>query len=273
MLKRLGQTTRSSIVSAGLVFLPFAAAAETMQVGGTGAAQAIFEQLGALFTKQTGIAVEVIPHLGSSGGIRAVGDGTLDVGVSGRGLKPDEVAKGLSVALTLQTPFVLVTSDKRPNGLARTEVAAFYRNAKAAWADGTPLRPVLRPKSDSDTTVMSELFPGWEAAAEDARKRPEVATAATDQDNADVAERIPGSLTGMTLLQFNTEQRRLRLVVIDGVEPSLGAFEAGSYPFEKKLFVVVTGQPNATRDRFLAFLRSAESRKVFREAGALVIAE
>ena len=79
------------------------------------------------------------------------------------------------------------------------------------------MRVILRPRSESDTALMGELFPGLAPAMAKARQRPDIPVAATDQDNADMAEQTPGSLVGSTLTQLELEERNLRLVPIDGV--------------------------------------------------------
>ena len=130
----------------------------------------------------------------------------------------------------------------------------------------------MRPKSDSDTTVLGNMFPGMAAAIEDARQRPDVPIAATDQDNADMAERIPGSLTGSTLSQVKMERRSLRFVAIDGVEPSLDNLESGAYPFAKPIYFVLPANKSPLAERFIAFLGSPVGRAALRATGNLPVA-
>lgn len=70
------------------------AAQDTLRVGGTGSAIGMLQQVGAEFTAATGIKIDVVHSLGSSGAIRAVVDGMLDIAVSARPLKADEAAAG-----------------------------------------------------------------------------------------------------------------------------------------------------------------------------------
>ena len=176
----------------------------------------------------------------------------------------------MTVGLAVRTPFVLVTSHASPNGLKRIEIADIFRSEKPIWADGAAIRVVLRPKSDSDTPTWIALFPGMAAALEAARKRPDVTTAATDQDNADTAERLNGSLTGSTLTQIRTEERNLRLVQVDGVSPSLSALEDGTYPYSKTLLFVLPAKPKPAVERFIIFLRSAAGQALLRRTGNIL---
>jgi phosphate transport system substrate-binding protein len=245
--------------------------ADTLRAGGLGATVKLLPILAAGFGDKQVSAVEVIPNLGSSGGLRALAGGALDVAVSGRPLKEEELSQGLRVAVIMRTPFVMVGSQENPDGLKSAEIAELFRGERSTWTDGSPVRVILRPKSDSDTPILGAMFPGMASAIEAARKRHDVTVAATDQDNADAAERIPGSLTGFTLTQFKTERRPLHLLPIDGVAPSLEALESGAYPFSKTIYFVLPAKTNPRAEDFVAFLRSPAGRAILRDSGNLII--
>ena len=71
-------------------------AGETIRIGGTGSALAAMRILGAEFQKRDPeINVEVLVSLGTLGGIEALAEGAIDIGLAARGLKPEELAKGI----------------------------------------------------------------------------------------------------------------------------------------------------------------------------------
>jgi phosphate transport system substrate-binding protein len=255
-------------VCLSVLALALPARAETLRLGGTGSATALLRQLGAAFETESEIHLEVIPSLGTSGAVRALTDGALDVAVAGRPLKPEEGTAGLAVLLSLRTPFVLATSHPSPNGLTMAGIVEAFRSERAAWSDGAPMRPILRPRSEADTALMGELFPGLAAAIAAARVRPDIPVAATDQDNADMAEQTPGSLVGSTLTQIMLERRNLRPVPIDGVEPTFENFERGLYAHAKPLHFVARERRTPPVDRFIAFLRSPAGQRLLRDAKA-----
>lgn len=262
------------VVAVVLLGLVSSATAEPLRAGGSGSATKLLSILSARFADDpANSALRVIPSLGSSGGLRAMAEGAIDIAVSGRPLNAEEIRQGLRVVATLRTPFVMVTSHDTPNELKSTEIAGIYRAPKAAWADGSPLRVILRPKSDSDTPLLGALFPEMGPALEAARARHDVTVAATDQDNADAAERISGSLAGSSLTQIKTEQRQLRLVPVNGVVPSLASLESGAYPFGKRLYVVLPAQGDTRAEHFVRFLHSPAGEAVLRDAGSLIVAD
>jgi len=243
---------------------------EVLRIGGTGAANGLIKSVGAEFTAATGIEITLVPSLGTTGANSALANGVIDVAVSGRPLDPAEIAKGLTVGAEVRTPFGLVTSHTHPNGFKSKEIARLYRSDNPTWADGTPMRVILRPTTDSDSWLLGRLFPGMNDAMAAIRKRADLTVAATDQDNADMAEHVPGSLTGATLTQLKMEMRNLRFVDIDGAAPTLENYKAGAYPFGKSLYFVLGAKKSPACERFLEFLRSPEGIAALQQAGVLM---
>jgi phosphate transport system substrate-binding protein len=250
-----------------------ATAAATLRLAGTGTSTEMLRQVGAKFTAATGIKIDVIPGLGSTGAIAALADGLLDLAVPGRPLTAKESVTGLTQVAVMRTAFVIATSHRNPNGLKSTDLAGIFTARAPTWSDGTPIRIILRPRSDVDTTLLGQMFAGMDNALEVARDRDDVPTAATDQDNVALAERIAGSLTGTTMTQIKTEHANLRIVPLDGAEPTLANFEGGAYPFAKKLYVVVPPRRSVETQQFVDFLRSPQGVKALRDTETLLDAE
>lgn len=260
------------MLAAILFFQNQAMAGETLRVGGTGAVNEMIKSLGALFAAETGITVELIPSLGTGGGNSAVAAGVIDLCISGRPLNPAETAKGLTAVAEFRSPFGFVTSHPNPSGFKSTDIAQLYRSAKPVWADGAPIHIILRPTNDSDTELLGQLFPGVVAALAKARERADLSVAGTDQDNADMAEKTPGSLVGATVTQVNMEKRNLRFVALDGAAPSVENYENGTYPYGKSLFVVLAAKKSPAAERFVTFLLSPRGAAALRETGVLLSA-
>jgi phosphate transport system substrate-binding protein len=254
-----------------VVLLPAAtaAAAETLHMGGTGSALGLLRQVGAEFTAATEVKIDVVPALGSSGAARALIDGKLDLAVSARPLKAEDAAAGLIQVAVLRTAFVFATSHRKPNGLKSGELARIYAGDQM-WADSTPIRPILRPRSEADNALLGVLISGMDAAIEATRRRPDVPIAATDQDNVALAERTPGSLIATTSAQLVTERPDLKTVPIDDVAPSLANFESGAYRFTKKMYVFIRSNGSPESHRFVAFLRSPQGVRMLRAAETLL---
>jgi phosphate transport system substrate-binding protein len=245
--------------------------AEWLRTGGTGSALETLRRLGAAFSKiEPDTRIEVVEGLGSSGGIAAVAAGALDFAVSGRPLGPTD-NQSLKGSVIARTPFCLASSHPTPGNVRSVDIAGLIGSANSLWADGTPVRLILRPRSESDTQLLAGYFPETAAALEKARQRNEIPVAVTDQDNAKVAENLAGSLTAISFAQMQTETPRLSLLSIDGVPPTLENLESGKYPYGKNLHIIVPANTKPALDRFIAFARSPQGRDVLQANGSLPV--
>jgi phosphate transport system substrate-binding protein len=262
-------TVATGIVVAGM---SVAQAGRIVQIGGTGMGLEITRLLVAAMNEGgADITANVLPSLGSSGGIDGLLDAVLDIALSARPLKPAETAKGIHDAACVRTPFVLASSLVTMTGLKSAEIAGLFDDPDAVWPNGVSLRIVLRTRDDSDNLFLTDNFPGMPAALQAARKRPDVPVAATDQDNAEFAENIAGSLAVMSLLQIEAERLRLRPLALDGVSPTLDNLLAGAYTPSKTLCLVLSRQPTEDALRVVAFARSAAGIRLFRTVGAVPV--
>jgi phosphate transport system substrate-binding protein len=261
-----------ALVSAiSLLLVTSAAAAETLRVGGTGSATEMMRALGQTFATSREIQLEVVPSLGSTGALRAVEAGMLDIAVAGRRLSSAELSKGLTERAAIRSAWGLATSHRNPNGLKSVAITTLYGEPDARWDDGTAIKVILRPKGDSETLALTAAFPGMDSVLERLRARRDVPMAATDQDSADAAERTPGSLVSVTLTQLVMERRNLRMVSIDGVAPTFENFASGRYPLGKTLYLVLRADPSPASLRFVEYVRSEQGQRVLRGAEASLV--
>jgi phosphate transport system substrate-binding protein len=245
-------------------------AVEMLRIGGTGSSIGMSRVVGAAYLQQNGgTQIEVVESLGSSGGIKALMAKVIDISFSSRALKDKEQGNGVVASPILRTPFVAVTSHPEARDLSTADLVRFYGQAGAKWADGTPVRVILRPNSESDTKLLANFFPGMADAMAAARARGEVPVATTDQINAAMAEATTGTLTNATMLQMLAERRHLRILSIDGVAPTLANMVSGDYPYAKTLYVVHRENPSPAVTGFLAFLRSPAGTAELEKIGAV----
>lgn len=267
----MGRHLRFAVaVLAGLVTFPLSGPAETLKIGGTGAVTALLQDMAGAFGRVApDDRLEVIPGLGSSGGIAAAEAGAITLAVTGRALRESERAAGLLVVPFLETPFVFAASTGVSLSLSRSDLIGIYTGALVAYPDGAPLRLILRPRSDAQTLMMVRHIEGMAAALETARLRSELPVAGNDQDNMDLARRLEGAFGGFPLTQLASEANTFRHVVIDGVAPTLEEMREGRYPYRLQVDFVSKGPPSAAARRFLAFLASPEAAAMIEKAGAI----
>lgn len=249
-----------------------AESADVLRIGGTGGALGMMTHMAAPFTAASGIETEILPSLGTNGSLRAAADGAIDVALLARKLKPSEAKYGLSVVPFARTALVFVTSHPKPNSWRDVELAGIFNSEIRKWKDGTPINIILRTKVDTDTEIIGTIFPGLRDALKQAQARPDVPVASTDQDNAELAQSLNGSFVQAGLSQMVTEKRKLSLVPINGIEPSIANLENGTYPYEKPFYMAFKpGNRNA--EALAKFLHSKAGLDALRGTGSLPFSE
>lgn len=273
MHKRLCTTAGIMALLAGLLCCSPASAGEVIEVGGTGSALGSVRLLGAAFEKSNpGVRVHVQPSIGSGGAVRAVSKGVLDVGLVSRALSDDEWGLDLSVIPYARTPFILVAwRNVAADGLSIEALERIYRGELLTWPKGERVRIVLRPENDVDTQLIRALSPGMDRAMDAARKRQGMLTALTDQDCIDIVEKTPGSLGFSTLAQVVSEKHAVKVLAVDGIEPTTERLATGRYPFAKTLSLVTRKAPAEKVRSFVDFILSPRGSKVLRDAGNLPV--
>ena len=210
-----------------------------LRIGGTGMALAAMRQIGDAFTTtQPQTTVTILPSLGTGGGLAAVTAGAIDLAVAARTLTEPERAKGLKCFPYAQTPVAFVTHPAAGVGaITLAEVIEILAGRRIAWPNGTAIRLIRREPSDADWSLLRTLSPEMAAAVQAALARPGLLTPATDQENADALERLPGSFGAMSIGQLRAKSRRLTPLMLDGEAPTIEAMAGKRYRLMRTLHV------------------------------------
>lgn len=266
---------RRFIAKASKAFLILAAAfgvahatADTVSIGGVGAVTPLVKRLAADFSRANrAIAVAVIdPPIGSTGGLRALAAGKLDIALSGRPLNPGETGV---VHSWVRTPLVLATSDGRLESSALETYAAIFSGARRTWDDGRPVRLVLRGAFESETLTLRSLSPAMREAIDAALARREAPVADNDLQALDLLVKVKGSLGSTSFGLASSHPDGLRMLPIQGRMPSLEGLASGHYPWHRSFQLVLGENPTEPARKFLAYLRSDRGYDTARKLGYL----
>lgn len=259
---------------ASSVILPTNGFAATLNLGGTGADLGTMRLLADAFQKHsTGTKIDIQPSIGSTGGISAVMAGALDIAISSRPLKDEERALGAKEWAYAKTPFVFATDQKSPQTqLTFAEIIGIYDGTMMKWKDGTAIRIILRPETETDTVLLKKYIPGLDAAMKKAYQRRGPPIVTTDQDAADSIQKMAGAVGPSTLALILGENRPLKSLALNGIAPTVENIANGTYPMTKSLYLVTGVHPKAEAQHFIDFMRSKEGAAILRRTGHLVLA-
>lgn len=211
---------------------------------------------------------------GSTRGFEDTLAGRNDLGAMARDPTPEEAAQVLSFPIALDGVGIVVHGDNPVPALTTEDLRRIYREEVTLWSDfgGTVAggdgddEIVVVTKAEGHATLQSFLdHTGLD--------REELKVDVVAGDNAQVIRVVtntPGAIgyvsMGETQLSIDAGMP-LRLVRLDGVEPTREAVSAGTYPMKRTLYLVSKEEPTGASLKLLDFLRGEEGRAVIERGG------
>ncbi|MDA1325938.1 MAG: hypothetical protein O3C34_14475 [Proteobacteria bacterium] len=271
MIQRAIREVMLGVAAMGAIaLLSVSSYAETVQIGGTGMGLGAMQRIGeSLAAEDPKFQFEVLPSLGTSGGIKALAAEVIDVAIAGRAMKAKEKALGVREAACITTALIFATTHKKPGNLVSARLPALYANPSPRWQDGKPLKIILRARSGSENPYLAATVPGMAEALKKAYERRGMPVGSTDQENADLATRTQGSLAVMTLLQLRGERLNLNVLPLDGVVASETTLANKTYPMPLRVCLLLRTNPTANAARLVAHLSSATGRSLLQSFAAI----
>ncbi len=243
-------------------------------IAGTGSSIGVMKRMAADFQQRhPDVTVSILPSIGSTGGIKAVTEGKIDIGLSSRSLKPKEGIPGIIEEAYGRTAFIFGVQESNPiEGLSLTEIEEIYARKRTAWSDGRPIRMILRPLSDSYSALLASINPGMKSAYQLAHSIPGVFVGITDRDAALQIEKTPGSFGTTSAAIVAAERLKIKALSVDGVSPTLPNVSSGNYPYAMTMSVVYKTDKymGAVKD-FIDFVFSNDGRQLLSANGHVTL--
>ena len=217
------------------------------------------------------IRIEIPGSLGSAGGISAVREGAIAVGLAARPLNGTEREWGLTVLPYARTAIVFAAHQTvGDDDVTTDDVVQIYAGAKTQWRDGHPIAVLSRQAGDSSLEVLEREIPHFKDAYRASAQANRWAVFYTDQDMSQALGRTPYSIGMAALGVVRSEKLPVRALKFNGVSPSPENIRSGRYPLVNGLsFVYRKDALPAGAAAFLAFIRSKEGERVLRANGFL----
>ncbi len=213
--------------------------------------------------RNPGITIEVLPSIGSSGGIKAVVAQVIDLGLASRPLKEAEAATGARSEGFARTQMAFASSSRTEvESLTPDEVASILSGQTTHWPSGEPIRLVMRPPSESAIGLLRSLSPELDRAVDAALARPGLVTAITDQDNADTLEELAGSFGLVAIGQIRAERRRLQPIPFENPARADTSADDTGGALSKTLYLVSIDASSPEARAFRDFVFSADARAI-----------
>ena len=213
-----------------------------------------------------------IPHsLGSTGGIRAVADGAITVGLTSRPLRGLEKKWGLTVLPYARTVVVIAAHPSvAEDAITSDELVQIYKGRKSRWRDGREIIVLTREPGNSSLLVLEQEVPGFREAYDEGVRAERWAIMYTYEEMIEALARTPYAIGLADMGAITSQRLPIKGLKFNGVLPTPENVLSGRYPLVKTMaFVFLKDKLPAGAEAFMTFVRSREGKKILRANGYL----
>ncbi len=234
--------------------------------GGSTSVEKVIGGLGEAFMEEySGVDVTYDPT-GSGAGITGAADGTLDIGLSSRALKEEELAKGLvSTTFALDGIAVVVNSSNTVSDLSMEQVAKLATGEITNWSEvGGPDAPVVLVGREAGSGTR-DGFESIVGVADTCKYEQELTSTGA------VMAAVKANPNAFGYISLASVDDSVKVVTIDGIAPSEETVKDGSYKIQRP-FVLVTKEGeelSAQAKAFYDFALSEAAAELIKNAGAV----
>lgn len=187
---------------------------------------------------------------------------------------------GLSLHLTPigREAFVFYVPDRNPvRGLTQDQIRGIYAGAITRWdMVGGEDRPILafqRPEGSGSQTMLQKIMGDTPLTAPPQEEIVDPMSGIVER-TADYRN-YPGAI-GYSFRVFVAEilsRGDVRLLAVDGGEPTVETIRSGAYPFAAEFYAVTLGPPEGAAKEFIDWIRGPQGRALIEKTGYVPLAE
>lgn len=236
-----------------------------LQVAGSTTVQQIAEECARVYMERYPDVYVYVSGGGSSLGVKAVADGTVDIGTASRDLKDSEREKYPDLVLhgiAKDGVAVVVHPENSVTDLTMEELQKIFTGEITNWLD-------VGGKDSEIMVVSREEGSGTRDCFESSVLKPikkEVTPRAIIQDsNGKIRTSVAGNKMAIGFLSLGYVNSEVKAVRLGGIEPTIASVLSGEYAVSRTLLMITDGDPDEDEQAFLDFVLSEEGQKIVEE--------
>ena len=235
----------------------YAASERLVLTGSSTVAPLVGEMARRFEAMNPGVRIDV--HTGgSSRGINDTRNGTADIGMVSRALKPDE-ADLRAFAIALDGVSIILHANNRVNTLSKQQIIDIYTGKITNWktVGGADARITVINKAEGRSTL--ELFLHYVEL-----KNSQIKPHAIIGDNPQGIKTVAGNPNAIGYVSIGAAEYEaergvpIKLLPLDGVDASIANVRNGTFPLSRPLNLITSREPQGLIQRFIEFARSPQ---------------
>jgi phosphate transport system substrate-binding protein len=230
---------------------------------GSTTVQPLAAQIGQAFNERYPEMILNIAAGGSTVGIAAIHDGTVDIGMASRELKPDE-AEGITVhQIAVDVLAVVVNAANPVENLTLTQLQDIYLGKIANWqavgGNDAPIVVVIRETNSGTRGAFDEIVLD---KSEPAGQNLHIAITA-----GDMAALVAKETYAIGYVGFGNIETGMKALSVDGINPTEENVRNGSYQLTRPLLLLTGPLTQPIAQTYIDFALSTEGQNIVVEHG------
>ena len=238
-----------------------------ISIVGSTSVQPLVQELADKYNESSSKIKIDIQGVGSTAGIKAVNDGTCDIGTSSRELKEEEKAWNLTqTVIALDGIAVVINPNNTVEDLTIDQISQIYKGEIKYWSelggDNEEIIVVNREAGSGTLGAFQEIMK-LEKKEGDKTISLMVNDALVANGNGAVMANVAGKDNAIGYMSMGmVDESKVKKVKIDGIEATEENTKAGKYPISRPFLMLTKSNANKETKDFIDFILSAEGQEL-----------
>ncbi|MGI9275456.1 MAG: phosphate ABC transporter substrate-binding protein [Endozoicomonas sp.] len=248
----------------------------SISLSGSTSVSEVMAVLGETWEKNSDIAIEV-QGTGSSAGIKAVNNGTSQIGLSSRLVKDSEVREGMEqVILARDGIAVVVNNDNRVSDLKPEQISAIYNGEVTNWQEvggqNRPIVVVTREPASGTRGAFEEIMKLRITDANGNRVSSVTNIAQVAPSNGAVKTTVAQNIYAVGYISLGSVDDSLKSLKVGGIAATRENIKAGKYKVARPFVLLYnTRKLTEASQSYLEWVLSEEGQAVVAEKGYIPV--
>ena len=260
-------SSTSAVASAEASTSTTAALSGKLALGGSTSVEKVVQaMMEAFMAENPDVSITYAPT-GSSTGIQGAGDGTLDIGLSSRGLKDEEKATLTETMFALDGIAIIVNTENGVEDLDLETLAKIAKGEITNWKDvgGEDAEIVMIGRD-----AASGTRDGFESIV---GVKKECVYAEEQASTGAVVASVQANKGAIGYVSLSSVSDAVKAITIDGVAPSEETVKDGTYKIQRPfVFATLTDGASELAKAFMSWAVSSATTELVANAGAVPVA-
>ena len=254
-----------------------ASSRDSISVSGSTSVTEVMELLAETWQQSNPEIVVEVQGTGSSAGIKAANDGTSEIGMSSRAVKPEEESEGIKEAILAHDGIaVVVNQDNTIKNLSKAQIAKIFKgditNWKEVGGNNQPIVVVTRDPASGTRGAFEDIMKLKVKDPSGHKISAVTSSAQVASGNGVVKTIVAQNQYAIGYISLGTVDNSLKALNVDGVAPSINAITKGEYTVSRPFVLLFNEhQLSASGKAYLNWMLSEEGQKIVSEHGYIPV--